>query len=144
MPAFVHPRSFIIIVLLYICFVSVFVTCFFCFCFCSVIVWCVDVLNKLAYPLSCNFLFPNLNSWFYFSNHNAFIWFCVFRTGVRTLCFNPSSHLVYAGTSAGYTQCWDLRYANLNLTWSFSLSFMGGNVIHWSESTLLRMSTKRI
>ncbi|KAF3437357.1 hypothetical protein FNV43_RR20110 [Rhamnella rubrinervis] len=30
-------------------------------------------------------------------------------TGIRTLCFNPSSHLVFAGSTAGYTSCWDLR-----------------------------------
>ncbi|GAV75414.1 F-box-like domain-containing protein [Cephalotus follicularis] len=30
-------------------------------------------------------------------------------TGIKTLCFNPSSHLVIAGTTAGYTSCWDLR-----------------------------------
>ncbi|XP_021280777.1 F-box/WD-40 repeat-containing protein At3g52030 isoform X1 [Herrania umbratica] len=29
--------------------------------------------------------------------------------GIRTLCFNPSSHLVFAGTTIGYTHCWDLR-----------------------------------
>ncbi|KAK8622217.1 hypothetical protein V6N13_097841 [Hibiscus sabdariffa] len=29
--------------------------------------------------------------------------------GIRTLCFNPSSHLVFAGTTVGYTYCWDLR-----------------------------------
>ncbi|XP_037494191.1 F-box/WD-40 repeat-containing protein At3g52030 isoform X2 [Jatropha curcas] len=30
-------------------------------------------------------------------------------TGIKTLCFNPRSHLVFAGTTAGYTSCWDLR-----------------------------------
>ncbi|CAL5330690.1 unnamed protein product [Camellia sinensis] len=30
-------------------------------------------------------------------------------TGVRTLCFNPSSHLIFAGSTAGYVSCWDLR-----------------------------------
>ncbi|XAR63475.1 hypothetical protein NMG60_11023420 [Bertholletia excelsa] len=29
--------------------------------------------------------------------------------GIRTLCFNPSSYLVFAGTTAGYASCWDLR-----------------------------------
>ncbi|KAF7139537.1 hypothetical protein RHSIM_Rhsim07G0058900 [Rhododendron simsii] len=29
--------------------------------------------------------------------------------GIRTLCFNPSSHLVFAGSTAGYASCWDLR-----------------------------------
>ncbi|KAJ9174559.1 hypothetical protein P3X46_013194 [Hevea brasiliensis] len=30
-------------------------------------------------------------------------------TGIKTLCFNPCSHLVFAGTTAGYTSCYDLR-----------------------------------
>ncbi|KAK9283297.1 hypothetical protein L1049_011534 [Liquidambar formosana] len=30
-------------------------------------------------------------------------------TGIRTLCLNPSSHLVFAGSTAGYASCWDLR-----------------------------------
>ncbi|KAK9913000.1 hypothetical protein M0R45_036827 [Rubus argutus] len=30
-------------------------------------------------------------------------------TGIRTLCFNPSSHLLFAGSTAGYVFCWDLR-----------------------------------
>ncbi|WCJ18577.1 F-box family protein with WD40/YVTN repeat doamin [Euphorbia peplus] len=30
-------------------------------------------------------------------------------TGIKALCFNPLSHLVFAGTTAGYTSCWDLR-----------------------------------
>ncbi|KAF8403765.1 hypothetical protein HHK36_011870 [Tetracentron sinense] len=29
--------------------------------------------------------------------------------GIRTLCFNPRSHLVFAGSTAGYAHCWDLR-----------------------------------
>ncbi|KAL3814785.1 hypothetical protein ACJIZ3_016053 [Penstemon smallii] len=29
--------------------------------------------------------------------------------GIRTLCLNPSSNLVFAGSSAGYASCWDLR-----------------------------------
>lgn len=29
--------------------------------------------------------------------------------GIRTLCFNPCSHLVFAGTTVGHTYCWDLR-----------------------------------
>uniref|UniRef100_A0A5B7BI04 F-box domain-containing protein n=1 Tax=Davidia involucrata TaxID=16924 RepID=A0A5B7BI04_DAVIN len=29
--------------------------------------------------------------------------------GIRTLCFNPSSHLLFAGSTAGYASCWDLR-----------------------------------
>lgn len=30
-------------------------------------------------------------------------------TGIKSLCFNPVSHLVFAGTTAGYASCWDLR-----------------------------------
>ncbi|XP_065871573.1 F-box/WD-40 repeat-containing protein At3g52030 [Euphorbia lathyris] len=30
-------------------------------------------------------------------------------TGIKALCFNPRSHLVFSGTAAGYTSCWDLR-----------------------------------
>ncbi|XP_019443570.1 PREDICTED: F-box/WD-40 repeat-containing protein At3g52030 isoform X2 [Lupinus angustifolius] len=33
--------------------------------------------------------------------------------GIRTLCFNPSSHLVFAGSAVGYTYCWDLRTRRL-------------------------------
>ncbi|KAL9421030.1 hypothetical protein AB3S75_038571 [Citrus x aurantiifolia] len=30
-------------------------------------------------------------------------------TGIKTLCYNPCSRLVFAGTTAGYASCWDLR-----------------------------------
>ncbi|XP_059651912.1 F-box/WD-40 repeat-containing protein At3g52030 isoform X2 [Cornus florida] len=30
-------------------------------------------------------------------------------SGIRTLCFNPSSHLLFAGSTSGYASCWDLR-----------------------------------
>ncbi|CAK7330942.1 unnamed protein product [Dovyalis caffra] len=30
-------------------------------------------------------------------------------TGIKSLCFNPVSHLLFAGTTAGYASCWDLR-----------------------------------
>ncbi|KAL5762613.1 hypothetical protein ACOSP7_018877 [Xanthoceras sorbifolium] len=30
-------------------------------------------------------------------------------TGIKTLCFNPCSHQVFAGSTAGYVRCWDLR-----------------------------------
>lgn len=33
----------------------------------------------------------------------------VTHTGIRCLCFNPHSHLVFAGSTAGYCHCWDLR-----------------------------------
>ncbi|KAK3023820.1 hypothetical protein RJ639_044744 [Escallonia herrerae] len=29
--------------------------------------------------------------------------------GISTLCFNPSSHLLFAGSFAGHASCWDLR-----------------------------------
>ncbi|XP_075474194.1 F-box/WD-40 repeat-containing protein At3g52030 isoform X1 [Primulina tabacum] len=29
--------------------------------------------------------------------------------GIRTLCFNPSSYQLFAGSSAGYASCWDIR-----------------------------------
>ncbi|KAL1346391.1 hypothetical protein HN51_020065 [Arachis hypogaea] len=29
--------------------------------------------------------------------------------GIRTLCLNPSSQLLFAGSAVGYTYCWDLR-----------------------------------
>ncbi|KZV47273.1 F-box/WD-40 repeat-containing protein-like [Dorcoceras hygrometricum] len=29
--------------------------------------------------------------------------------GIRTLCFNPSSYLLFAGSSAGYASSWDIR-----------------------------------
>ncbi|KAL6129703.1 hypothetical protein ACLB2K_073052 [Fragaria x ananassa] len=30
-------------------------------------------------------------------------------TGIRTLCFNPSSHLLFSGSTSGYVDCWDIR-----------------------------------
>ncbi|XXG87060.1 hypothetical protein AAC387_Pa11g1845 [Persea americana] len=30
-------------------------------------------------------------------------------TGIRCLCFNPRSHLVFAGSTAGHSYCWDIR-----------------------------------
>ncbi|KAK4476627.1 hypothetical protein RD792_015787 [Penstemon davidsonii] len=38
-----------------------------------------------------------------------FIFVNFLATGIRTLCLNPSSNLVFAGSSAGYASCWDLR-----------------------------------
>ncbi|KAK4424921.1 F-box/WD-40 repeat-containing protein [Sesamum alatum] len=29
--------------------------------------------------------------------------------GIKALCLNPSSYLLYAGSSTGYASCWDLR-----------------------------------
>lgn len=31
------------------------------------------------------------------------------RTGIKCLCYNPSSQLVFAGLTSGYAACWDLR-----------------------------------
>ncbi|KAF5736469.1 hypothetical protein HS088_TW14G00611 [Tripterygium wilfordii] len=33
-------------------------------------------------------------------------------TGIRTLCFNAVSHKLFAGTTAGFVSCWDIRYEN--------------------------------
>ncbi|XP_010279507.1 PREDICTED: F-box/WD-40 repeat-containing protein At3g52030 [Nelumbo nucifera] len=30
-------------------------------------------------------------------------------TGIKSLCFNPRSHLVFAGSTSGCSHCWDLR-----------------------------------
>ncbi|KAJ8565507.1 hypothetical protein K7X08_008083 [Anisodus acutangulus] len=32
--------------------------------------------------------------------------------GVNTLCFNPSSYMLFAGSTAGNVSCWDLRKTN--------------------------------
>ncbi|KAL6963224.1 hypothetical protein U1Q18_050389 [Sarracenia purpurea var. burkii] len=40
--------------------------------------------------------------------------------GIRTLCFNPSSHLVFAGSTSGYTSCWDLR--TMKTLWNIRVS----------------------
>ncbi|RDX62586.1 F-box/WD-40 repeat-containing protein, partial [Mucuna pruriens] len=40
--------------------------------------------------------------------------------GIRTLCFNPSSQLLFAGSTVGYTYCWDLR--TRKLLWSNRVS----------------------
>ncbi|KAK2968264.1 hypothetical protein RJ640_027653 [Escallonia rubra] len=34
--------------------------------------------------------------------------------GISTLCFNPSSHLLFAGSFAGHASCWDLRVSSVN------------------------------
>ncbi|XWS77386.1 hypothetical protein CRYUN_Cryun01aG0257000 [Craigia yunnanensis] len=44
---------------------------------------------------------------------------------IRTLCFNPCSHLVFAGTTIGYTYCWDLR--TMKSLWETRIS---SNVIY--------------
>lgn len=40
--------------------------------------------------------------------------------GIRTLCFNPSSHVVFAGSTAGYASCWDLR--TMKTLWNVRVS----------------------
>ncbi|CAJ1958449.1 unnamed protein product [Sphenostylis stenocarpa] len=40
--------------------------------------------------------------------------------GIRTMCFNPSSQLLFAGSAVGYTYCWDLR--TRKLLWSNRVS----------------------
>ncbi|KAG4994316.1 hypothetical protein JHK84_031274 [Glycine max] len=45
--------------------------------------------------------------------------------GIRTLCFNPSSQLLFAGSAVGYAYCWDLRYVAIGtrkLLWSNRVS----------------------
>ncbi|KAI4339075.1 hypothetical protein MLD38_024056 [Melastoma candidum] len=33
-------------------------------------------------------------------------------TGVKTLCYNPISNTLFAGSTSGYASCWDLRVKN--------------------------------
>ncbi|TMW88971.1 hypothetical protein EJD97_017826 [Solanum chilense] len=33
----------------------------------------------------------------------------IYSAGVKTLCFNPNSYMVFAGSTAGNVSCWDLR-----------------------------------
>ncbi|XP_021802081.1 F-box/WD-40 repeat-containing protein At3g52030 [Prunus avium] len=40
-------------------------------------------------------------------------------SGIKTLCFNPCSHQVFAGTATGYGFCWDLR---MGLLWKTRVS----------------------
>ncbi|XP_021736327.1 F-box/WD-40 repeat-containing protein At3g52030-like [Chenopodium quinoa] len=42
------------------------------------------------------------------------------RGGIDTLCYNPPSHLVFAGSSNGYAACWDLR--KMQSLWSLRVS----------------------
>ncbi|XP_060217400.1 F-box/WD-40 repeat-containing protein At3g52030 [Lycium barbarum] len=35
-----------------------------------------------------------------------------YSAGVKTLCFNPSSYMLFAGSTAGNVSCWDLRKTN--------------------------------
>lgn len=47
-------------------------------------------------------------------------------TGISTLCFNPYSHLLFAGSYAGHASCWDLR-TKRRPVWETRVS---PNVIH--------------
>ncbi|KAM3358333.1 F-box/WD-40 repeat-containing protein isoform X1 [Capsicum galapagoense] len=38
-----------------------------------------------------------------------------FSAGIKTLCFNPSSCMLFAGTTAGNVSCWDLRITTRTL-----------------------------
>ncbi|GFY92208.1 F-box family protein with WD40/YVTN repeat doamin [Actinidia rufa] len=40
--------------------------------------------------------------------------------GIRTLCFNPCSHLVFSGSTSGYASCWDLR--TMRTLWNIRVS----------------------
>ncbi|KAL2491636.1 F-box/WD-40 repeat-containing protein [Abeliophyllum distichum] len=40
--------------------------------------------------------------------------------GIRTLCLNPSSHLLFAGSTDGFASCWDLR--TLRTVWKTRIS----------------------
>lgn len=46
-------------------------------------------------------------------------------TDLRALCFNPCSHLVFAGSTAGNTTCWDLR--TMRILWEKRVSL---NVVY--------------
>ncbi|KAK3017296.1 hypothetical protein RJ639_006400 [Escallonia herrerae] len=48
------------------------------------------------------------------------------KSGISTLCFNPSSHLLFAGSFAGHASCWDLRRTRKPV-WETRVS---PNVIH--------------
>ncbi|CAI9769455.1 unnamed protein product [Fraxinus pennsylvanica] len=40
--------------------------------------------------------------------------------GIKTLCLNPSSHLLFAGSTDGFASCWDLR--TLRAVWKTRIS----------------------
>ncbi|KAK1293771.1 F-box/WD-40 repeat-containing protein [Acorus calamus] len=41
--------------------------------------------------------------------HVASLKSTISHTGIRSLCFNQHSYQIFAGSTAGYTHCWDLR-----------------------------------
>ncbi|KAL6565625.1 hypothetical protein OROHE_004680 [Orobanche hederae] len=45
---------------------------------------------------------------------------CKRKTGIKTLCLNPSSYQLFAGSSTGYASCWDLR--TLRRVWETRVS----------------------
>ncbi|XP_048134856.1 F-box/WD-40 repeat-containing protein At3g52030-like isoform X4 [Rhodamnia argentea] len=45
---------------------------------------------------------------------------CLSLSGVKALCFNPCSSLVFAGCASGYASCWDLR--KMGLLWERRVS----------------------
>ncbi|GAB4832517.1 hypothetical protein Ancab_006538 [Ancistrocladus abbreviatus] len=42
------------------------------------------------------------------------------RTGIKALCYNPSSQLLFAGSSSGSASCWDLR--KMRMLWENRVS----------------------
>ncbi|KAJ6670835.1 WD40 REPEAT PROTEIN [Salix viminalis] len=57
-------------------------------------------------------------------------------TGIKSLCFNPASHHVFAGTTAGYASCWDLR--TMRQLWKTRVS---PNVVYSSQHMRCDTST---
>ncbi|XP_057522017.1 F-box/WD-40 repeat-containing protein At3g52030 isoform X1 [Amaranthus tricolor] len=56
--------------------------------------------------------------------------------GVKTLCYNPSSHLAFAGSINGYAECWDLR--KMKKLWGYRV---GPNAIYSMQFLRMDMST---
>ncbi|GMH04404.1 hypothetical protein Nepgr_006243 [Nepenthes gracilis] len=51
------------------------------------------------------------------------------RAGIKTLCYNPSSHLLFAGSTYGCASCWDLR--TMRMLWENRVS---PNVIYTMQN----------
>jgi hypothetical protein len=80
--------------------------------------FCVTCCLKILISLKQVFFF------FFFlelTRHCSFkcITFQLLLTGIRTLCYNACSRLVFAGSTSGYTSCWDLRYADISSKYYF-------------------------
>ncbi|KAL9226460.1 hypothetical protein vseg_002271 [Gypsophila vaccaria] len=58
------------------------------------------------------------------------------RTGIKCLCYNPSSQLVFTGSTAGYVACWDLR--KMRSLWETKVS---SNVVYSVQCLLNDTST---